>query len=376
MLAHSSADASPDRRPTRSRIVGARQHNLKDLTVSVPRDQMTVCTGVSGSGKTSFAIDTVFTEGYRRYVESLSAYARQFLGQLAKPRVDHVHGLSPAICIEQKSAGRSPRSTVGTVTEIYDYMRVLWARLGVRYCPQCDEPIGSQTVDEIMDRVLALEPGAPIMIMTPVSLGDGETYGNLFGRLQRSGYTRVRIDGEITTVAQATTLDARRKHRVEVVVDRTVVRTQQRGRIAESVEHALALGNGVMTLLIEEVEKVHEEKADDDNGGGTLRVEKHPARELLFSQKLACLRCGTSYEEIGPNHFSFNSPLGWCETCEGLGVQRGAPAAAIIKRAESDAVRRGDLRLAAHRFRHSARPWARLLVGAVRTPGTSNPTRR
>ena len=320
-------------------VVGARQHNLKDLTVSFPRDRMTVCTGVSGSGKTSFAIDTVFTEGYRRYVESLSAYARQFLGQMAKPRVDHVDGLSPAICIEQKSAGKSPRSTVGTVTEIYDYMRVLWARLGTRYCPQCQIPIGTQTADEIIARVMALEPATPIILLAPVSLGDGETYAALFRRLKGSGYTRVRIDGEVRLTADAVTLDPRRKHRVEVVVDRTIVRDKSRGRIAESVEHALALGNGVMTLLVEAVETVHEGhdagEGEAATGEGEAPAEPVvkvvPARELMFSQKLACLKCGTSYEELGPNHFGFNHQLGWCDTCEGLGVQRGAPAGEIIR---------------------------------------------
>ncbi len=359
-------------------VTGARQHNLKDLTVTIPRDQITVCTGVSGSGKTSFAIDTVFTEGYRRYVESLSAYARQFLGQMAKPRVDHVEGLSPAICIEQRAAGKSPRSTVGTVTEIYDYMRVLWARLGRAYCPRCQVPIGTQTADEIVNRVMGEGEGTPIIVLAPVSLGDGETYTAMFNRLKASGYARVRIDGAVTPTSQATTLDARRKHRVEVVVDRTVVRGKSRGRIAESVEHALALGNGVMTLLTEEVERLHEDDSiptgeagprsggagphsggagprsggagvsPADSGaeanlrvGGTepsepgsekplYRVEKTPAREIMFSQRMVCTACGTSYEELGPNNFSFNSQLGWCETCEGLGVQRGAPAGAII----------------------------------------------
>ena len=336
-------------------VVGARQHNLKDLTVSFPRDRITVCTGVSGSGKTSFAIDTVFTEGYRRYVESLSAYARQFLGQMAKPRVDHVHGLSPAICIEQKAAGKSPRSTVGTVTEIYDYMRVLWARVGSRCCPRCQVPIGTQTADEIVQRIMTLEHGSPIIVLAPVSLGDGESYAGLFNRRKSSGYTRVRIDGEVRLTAEATTLDPRRKHRVEVVVDRTVVRGRSRSRIAESVEHALALGNGVMTLVVEAVETVNEERQEGNEatrrGGqqGTEPAESAepvptsprphvpttvtPAREFMYSQKLVCTQCGTSYEELGPNHFSFNSQLGWCEVCEGLGVQRGAPATEIIKHA-------------------------------------------
>jgi excinuclease ABC subunit A len=367
-------------------VIGARQHNLKDITVSFPRNRLTVCTGVSGSGKTSFAIDTVFTEGYRRYVESLSAYARQFLGQMAKPRVEHVHGLSPAICIEQKAASKSPRSTVGTITEVYDYMRVLWARVGTPYCPRCQVPVGSQTVDEIVDRIMGLEeeypiaigevrkeslseirgPGnaghaadfalrnsqfaIPIIILAPVVLGDGESYATLFSRLKNSGYVRVRIDGEIRLTADATTLDARRRHRVEVVVDRTIVRARARSRIAESVEHALALGNGVMTVLVEAVETIEESHAagpsspaqeeeprasaraeDGALDPGRYRVSRTPARELMFSQKLACTRCGTSFEELGPHHFSFNSHLGWCETCEGLGVQRGAPAGEIIK---------------------------------------------
>jgi len=338
-------------------VRGARQHNLKDLTVSIPRDRITVCTGVSGSGKTSFAIDTLYTEGYRRYVESLSAYARQFLGQMAKPDVDHVEGLSPAICIEQKAASRSPRSTVGTVTEVFDYMRVLWARVGRAHCPRCQAPIGSQTVDEISARVLSLPASTPIILLAPVRPGDNESYAALFNRLKSSGYTRVRIDGEIQPTAQATTLDSRRKHRVELVVDRTVVKPTARGRITESIEHALALGNGVMTLVIEPLERDQEGsgfRALGSEQGGTgvppvdgqdarstpnpeskIQDTESPApRELMFSQKRACTRCGESYEELSPHHFSFNSPMGWCETCEGLGVQRGAPAAAIIRHPE------------------------------------------
>jgi len=315
-------------------VTGARQHNLRDLTVTFPRNRITVCTGVSGSGKTSFAIDTVFTEGYRRYVESLSAYARQFLGQMAKPQVDHVSGLSPAICIEQKAPSKSPRSTVGTVTEVYDYMRVLWARLGTPHCPQCEQPVGSQTVDEIVGRILGLETGSPIIILAPVSLGDGETYAGLFQRLKRSGYARVRIDGQVQLAAQATTLDARRKHRVEIVVDRTVVRARSRGRIAESVEHALALGNGMMALLVEAVERVPHEADAADSPQSDAGAQLTPEREIRFSQKLACPRCRTSYEELNPHHFSFNSQLGWCPTCEGLGVQRGAPEHVLINRPE------------------------------------------
>ncbi len=292
---------------------------------------MTVCSGVSGSGKTSFAIDTVFTEGYRRYVESLSAYARQFLGQLAKPRVEHVEGLSPAICIEQKAASRSPRSTVGTITEVYDYMRVLWARCGTPYCPRCAVPIGTQTADEIVDRVLALGEGRPIVILAPVAPADGENWSLLLARLKGSGYSRIRIDGQIVATGQTAALDARRRHRVEVVVDRTIVRAKARGRIAESVEHALALGDGVMMLVAEELELAH---PADDAAAERPQTVIHPAHEFRFSQRFACSRCGESYEEISPHSFSFNSQLGWCETCEGLGAQRGAPAAAIIRKPE------------------------------------------
>ncbi len=306
------------------RVRGAREHNLRDVDLAIPRDAVTVCTGVSGSGKTSFAIDTVFTEGYRRYVESLSAYARQFLGQMAKPRVDHIEGLSPAICIEQKAASKSPRSTVGTVTEIYDYMRVLWARAGQPMCPRCELPIGAQTIDEISDRVLKLDEGTPIIVLAPVAMKTGETYAALCKRLKQSGYRRVRIDGDVRPVEEAEMLDARRKHRVEVVIDRAVVRPKSRGRIVESIEHALALGGGLMGLVVESVERAVE------NGDDPPRFEHTKAEELLFSQKLACLNCGSSYEELGPHHFSFNSQLGWCETCEGLGVQRGAPAEELI----------------------------------------------
>lgn len=313
-------------------VRGACEHNLRDLTVSFPRNRMTVCTGVSGSGKTSFAIDTVFAEGYRRYVESLSAYARQFLGQMAKPRVDHVEGLSPAICIEQRAASRSPRSTVGTITEVYDYMRVLWARLATPYCPQCRTPVGAQTIDEIVDRIFSLEPGTPISLLAPIALGSGETYPALFQRLRNSGYARVRIDGTIHQATLAPQLDARRRHRIEVVIDRTIVRPKSRGRISESVEHALALGEGVLVLLVEAVETVPDVPESPQAEPAAVASHHSPAREMRFSQRFSCPTCGEAYDELSPVQFSFNSPLGWCETCEGLGVQRGAPAAMIITR--------------------------------------------
>jgi excinuclease ABC subunit A len=296
-------------------VVGAKEHNLKDVTISVPRSAITVCSGVSGSGKSSFAIDTVYTEGHRRYVESLSAYARQFLGQLQKPKVDHVHGLSPAIAIEQKAATKSPRSTVGTVTEIYDYLRVLWARIGTPHCPRCDRPIGTQTSDEIVERVLAHEKGTRLVFCAPVECVPGEDWAALLSRCKSQGYVRVRIDDEIVDLATEPKIDARRRHEVEIVVDRVVIGQTARSRIADSVEHCLALGNGIMVAVTP-----------------TSDESSLPPKAARFSQHLACDQCGTSYEELTPHHFSFNSRLGWCQRCEGLGVQRGTSADAVIVR--------------------------------------------
>ena len=292
-------------------VVGARQHNLKDITVEVPRGRMSVFCGPSGSGKSSLAIDTIYTEGQRRYVESLSAYARQFLSRLQPPKVDHVYGLSPAICIEQRTASKSPRSTVGTITEIYDYMRVLWARIGVSYCPACKVPIGTQSSDEIVDKVLALGEGARVNLLAPVEPTGQESYDQLFKRERANGYARVRVDGVIHSLEDAFDIDGRRRHEVELVVDRVIVRKRQTARITDSVEQALSVGNGVMIALL----------ADD--------VGPRPA-EFRFSQHHACDRCGQSYDEVTPHHFSFNARMGWCEACEGLGVQQGASPSAIV----------------------------------------------
>jgi excinuclease ABC subunit A len=309
-------------------VIGAREHNLKDVTVSLPRGKMTICSGVSGSGKTSFAIDTVFTEGQRRYVESLSTYARQFLGQMQKPKVDHVHGLSPAIAIEQKAASQSPRSTVGTVTEIHDYMRVLWARVGRPYCPRCQQPIGTQTSDEIVDKIMALPAGTRLTLCAPIERGPGETWESLLARCAAQGYIRARIDGAVNEIKPDLRVDTRRRHAVELVVDRIVVKPAGRGRVADSIEHCLALGQGVMLAVPAE-----EDAAADPNHVGRARLL--PSRErsrsvMRFSQHLACETCGKSYDELTPHHFSFNSRLGWCPSCEGLGVQRGTQADTVI----------------------------------------------
>ncbi len=286
-------------------VRGASEHNLKHVSVEVPHRAMTVCCGPSGSGKSSFAIDTLYVEGQRRYIESLSAYARQFLGQMQKPRVEHIEGLAPAICIEQKSAGKSPRSTVGTVTEIYDYLRVLWARLAEGHCPNCNIPIGTQTADQIVERILALGEGAAVVLLSPIELEGQETFAQLLERERKQGYARVRVDGQILALAEPIEIDSRRQHRVELVIDRVTVRASQRARLADSVEHALSRGDGVMIALAE-------------------------SGELRFSQHRSCEQCGESFDELTPHHFSFNSRLGWCDCCEGLGVQKGANVEAII----------------------------------------------
>jgi len=295
-------------------IVGARQHNLKDLSVRFPREKMTVCTGLSGSGKSSLAMDTVYAEGQRRYVESLSAYARQFIGQMPKPQVEKVEGLSPAISIEQKAASKSPRSTVGTVTEIYDYMRVLWARLGTPYCPKCRVPIGTQSADELVERVMAIGEGVKAIILAPLHRGGNETYQAIFAREKANGFLRVRVDGTVYELDRDIPIDHRRHHNVELVIDRVVIKRSARSRIAESVEQALTAGEGVMLV------HTPEKKVPSSGSSSDYR----------FSQLFSCDTCGTAYEELTPHHFSFNTRMGWCGACEGLGSQRGASSAAIV----------------------------------------------
>ena len=302
------------RRLTHLTVQGASQHNLKNITVSIPREEMSVFCGPSGSGKSTLALDTIYAEGQRRYVESLSSYARQFLGQVQKPKVESVSGLSPAISIEQKTTTRSPRSTVGTITEIYDYLRVLYARLGQAYCPHCQIPIGTQSTDEIIERVLSFPEGTKLYLMAPLERKGQEKYETLFDEIRRSGYVRMRVDGKSYSLDDPPEIDHRRKHQVEVVVDRNVVRANTRTRIAEAVEQALALGKGVTHIAHVNTE-VEETK---------WKVEK-------FSQHLACENCGRSYEALNPHNFSFNSPLGWCQSCEGLGVQHGANTALLLR---------------------------------------------
>ena len=294
-------------------VRGARQHNLKGVDVDIPRHKMTVCSGPSGSGKSSLAIDTLYAEGQRRYVESLSSYARQFLAPLQKPKVEHISGLSPAVSIEQKTTSKSPRSTVGTVTEIHDYLRILFARLGQPYCPACGVAIGTQTADEIVEKILHLPEGSKIYVMAPVDRRDNEDYAALWDDLRGSGFARVRVDGASRSLDAPPELSHRRKHRIEVVVDRAIVRRKTRSRLADSVEAALDLGKGV----------VHVARVGDEADEPRWPVDR-------YSQHRNCDGCGRSFEELSPHHFSFNAPIGWCPVCEGLGTQHGANPAALI----------------------------------------------
>jgi excinuclease ABC subunit A len=289
-------------------VSGAREHNLRDLQLSLPRDALVVITGLSGSGKSSLAFDTIYAEGQRRYVESLSAYARQFLGQMDKPDVDSIEGLSPAISIDQKTTSRNPRSTVGTVTEIYDYLRLLWARIGRPHCPTCGNAIAAQSAEQIVDQVMTLEEGTRFMVLAPVVRGRKGEYGKLFEDLRAQGYTRVKVDGEVRRLEDEITLDKRYKHDIAVVVDRLRMRDDLRRRLADSIETAVALAEGIV-----EIELV---AAAEESGADPADPEVR-----TFSERFACLECGTSVPELEPRMFSFNSPHGACARCTGLGSQ-------------------------------------------------------
>jgi excinuclease ABC subunit A len=287
-------------------VSGAREHNLKDISLELPRDALVVITGLSGSGKSSLAFDTIYAEGQRRYVESLSAYARQFLGQMDKPDVDSIEGLSPAISIDQKTTSRNPRSTVGTVTEIYDYLRLLWARVGAPHCHVCGAPIEGQSVEQIVDQVMELEEGTRFMVLAPIVRGRKGEYGKLLDELRADGYTRAKIDGELRLLEEPIELDKKFKHDISVVVDRLIMRHDVRKRLADSIETASGLADAIVEVEL------------------TPRADADPAdpQVLTFSERFACLKCGTSMPELEPRMFSFNSPHGACERCTGLGSQR------------------------------------------------------
>jgi excinuclease ABC subunit A len=304
-------------------VRGAREHNLKNIDLEIPRDQLVVITGLSGSGKSSLAFDTIYAEGQRRYVESLSAYARQFLEQMEKPEVDSIEGLSPAISIEQKTTSKNPRSTVGTVTEIYDYLRVLFARVGVPHCPKCGRIISAQTVQQMVDRVLAQTPGTRLLVLAPVVRGRKGEYKKLFFDLQRQGYSRVRVNGVVRELTEEIELDKKRKHTIDVVIDRLIVRENLGSRLADSLETALRLADGVVT-----VETVDADGAKDKTAGAepartsrpsSLKAGQASATSMTFSEKLACAECGISFPEVSPRMFSFNNPYGACPECGGIG---------------------------------------------------------
>mgnify|MGYP005800109907 FL=1 len=288
-------------------IKGARENNLKNVDVEIPRDKLVVVTGLSGSGKSSLAFDTIYAEGQRRYVESLSSYARMFLGQMEKPDVDYIDGLSPAISIDQKTTSKNPRSTVGTVTEIYDYLRLLWARVGTPHCPKCGKEIRQQTIDQIIDQVLELPEGSRIQILAPVVRSRKGEYQKVFEDARRSGYVRVRVDGSIYDLSEEIKLEKNKKHNIEIVVDRLVVRSDVRQRLTDSVETASGLAGGLVIANV----------LSED-------------RDILFSQNYACEDCGVSIEELTPRMFSFNNPYGACPTCTGLGSQLKVDPALII----------------------------------------------
>ncbi len=297
--------------PSSSQIVvtGAREHNLKNVSLSLPRDALVVLTGLSGSGKSSLAFDTIYAEGQRRYVESLSAYARQFLGQMDKPDVDSIEGLSPAISIDQKTTSRNPRSTVGTVTEIYDYLRLLWARIGVPHCHVCGARIAGQSIEQITDQVLELAEGTRFMVLAPVVRGRKGEYGKLLEELRAEGFARVLIDGELRGLDEEIVLEKQVKHEIAVVVDRLVMRPDVRKRLADSIETAAALADGIVAVTLVDRD------GQSRGAGGEL------GETLTFSEKFACLKCGTSMPELEPRIFSFNAPQGMCQHCTGLGSQ-------------------------------------------------------
>ena len=279
-------------------IKGARENNLKNIDVEIPRDKLVVVTGLSGSGKSSLAFDTIYAEGQRRYVESLSSYARMFLGQMDKPDVDYIDGLSPAISIDQKTTSKNPRSTVGTVTEIYDYLRLLWERVGVPHCPKCGKEIRQQTIDQIVDRILELPEGSRVQILAPVVRGKKGEHLKVFEDAKRSGYVRARVDGNLYDLSEEIRLEKNRKHNIEIVVDRLVIKPEIVRRLTDSAETALALSGGLLYI--------------------DLPAEE---RQIAFSQNYACDDCGISIEELAPRLFSFNNPAGACPTCTGLGTQ-------------------------------------------------------
>src|SRR5215471_9751693 len=308
-------------------VRGAREHNLKNVELELPRDKLVVFTGLSGSGKSSLAFDTIYAEGQRRYVESLSAYARQFLGQMDKPDVDFIEGLSPAISIDQKSASRNPRSTVGTITEVYDYLRLLFARIGVAHCPECGAEVTRQTPQQIVDRIMELPEGTRFQVLAPVVRGRKGTYETLLADLAAQGFARARVDGELRETSERVELARYEQHTIEVIVDRLVKREGIARRLTDSLETALKLADGVAEVQIVPRNGAGADRVpgggegDHREASGEAGDEDTGPETLTFSQHLACPNGHGSFEELAPRNFSFNSPYGACETCDGLGTR-------------------------------------------------------
>ncbi|HLS53784.1 MAG TPA: excinuclease ABC subunit UvrA, partial [Tissierellaceae bacterium] len=297
---------------TKDKIIirGAKENNLKNVNIDLPRNKFIVFTGLSGSGKSSLAFDTIYAEGQRRYVESLSSYARQFLGQMDKPNVEYIEGLSPSISIDQKTTSRNPRSTVGTVTEIYDYLRLLYARIGTPYCPKCGKVISSQTVDQMVDSIMELEERTRIQILAPVVRGKKGAHVKVLENIKKEGFIRLMIDGELYDIADEIKLDKNKNHTIEVVVDRIIIREDVEGRLTDSLETALRLADGLVVIDVIDGER------------------------LIFSQKLSCPDCNISMEELEPRMFSFNSPFGACPTCNGIGFYKTVDPDLVIPNKE------------------------------------------
>ena len=316
----------PARNPDVIRITGAREHNLRDVRLDLPKGKLICFTGVSGSGKSSLAFDTLFAEGQRRYIESLSSYARQFVGELPKPDVDQVTGLAPSISIQQKSSGWNPRSTVGTITQIHDYLRVLYARAGQAHCPQCRRPITAQTREQMVEQTLALGEGTRVMILAPRARAQKGEHRDLFDDLLRQGYVRARVDGQLCEVATPPPLDRYRRHDIEVVIDRITLRVAGRTRLAEAIELALSVGQGIAIVAAEP-------PGDTKGAGGApaaTGAAGGAARDMLLSSAYACVTCGLGFEPPTPQLFSFNSPHGMCPECDGLALRRDFDPALLV----------------------------------------------
>src|SRR5512141_379795 len=302
-------------------VKGAREHNLKSVQLEIPKKKLVVFTGVSGSGKSSLAFDTLYAEGQRRYVESLSSYARQFLGQMEKPRYDTIRGLSPTISIEQKAASNNPRSTVGTITEVHDYLRVLYASVGVQHCPGCGRPVGKQTAQQIVDSILAMPEGARVLLLAPLVQNRKGEYKELLGDAHKRGFARVRVDGVVHSLEERLALDKKLKHDIELVVDRIVVKPEIRSRLTDSIETALREGKGALVVA---------DAAREQKVGPGVDPEEYKKHDRFFSELNACPVCGLSFGELAPQNFSFNSPLGSCPDCQGLGTRAEMDADLII----------------------------------------------